>query len=113
MKCIGFDVTSGTACTRTAARAVTAGCPHEHVATRDLCLAHTADLAEGRMQCGNCLQADHSCTLTAHDPAAVIVSRRDLVNEITAPLVLTDDERTQLLSVLLDDPDTSPTRRPR
>jgi hypothetical protein len=93
--CIGYDATTGRPCTRTAARTIRAGCVHEHASDRPLCLAHTTDLAEGRMVCGNC--TDHTCTLVPADPATAVVSRRDLVTELTAQFDLPDDVLDELI----------------
>lgn len=100
-RCTGYDVESRRPCPRAAARHVKAGCVHEHTGTHRLCLAHTGDLGEGRMQCGACLEVDgHHCTLTPLDPAEAAVSRRDVTREILGQLGPVDEH---LLNVLAGD----------
>lgn len=55
--------------------------------------------AEGRMQCGNCLKAGHDCPIVPDDPASVVVPRRDLVNELTAPFDLSEAHRELLIGL--------------
>lgn len=72
--CTGYDVKSGTPCHRQSVADVTAGCVHEHIGTRSLCQFHIADLAEGQMKCGNCLdcQDPHDCELVADTRSLVV-----------------------------------------
>lgn len=43
-------------CAARGAQPIIAGCVHEHIGERDLCTFHAADLREGMMLCGFCLE---------------------------------------------------------
>lgn len=63
--CMGYDLKSGTKCTRTAVFEVLAGCVHEHIGWRDLCDWHADDIGHPSwpMRCGTCAEAGCSCVL--------------------------------------------------
>ncbi|MFF5261321.1 hypothetical protein ACFY4C_20455 [Actinomadura viridis] len=69
--CIGYDAISDTPCPREAEETFLAGCIHEHIGSRELCQYHIADLAEGRMVCGDC----HKCSDPHHCVLEVIPVR--------------------------------------
>ncbi len=69
--CSGYIAFSGSdpwkrPCPNAATEVIVAGCVHEHVGERDLCLMHAGDAREGVMLCGDCLDvkaASHRCYL--------------------------------------------------
>lgn len=69
--CVGYIAFSGSdrwnrPCPNAADLTIVAGCVHEHVGERDLCLMHVDDAQNGEMLCGDCLDAKgapHRCYL--------------------------------------------------